>query len=130
MLRDALQLLPKGDGWRDIYYTHCPFPIAGADTLEAIPVNYWGKASAHTLTDGTGTVYKTGYLHFQLNNCGNNGILTPEQFMLRSKVEFSSAGASRTPADGSAHCTAFASSVSDGIGFHSHYRRDMSSDKL
>ena len=23
-----------------------------------------------TLTDGTGTTYKTAYLHFQLNNCG------------------------------------------------------------
>ena len=25
-----------------------------------------------TLTDGTGTTYKTGYLHFQLQNCGAN----------------------------------------------------------
>jgi hypothetical protein len=25
-----------------------------------------------TLTDGTGTVYRTAYSHFQLNNCGAN----------------------------------------------------------
>jgi hypothetical protein len=25
-----------------------------------------------TLTDGTGTIYRTAYLHFQLVNCGNN----------------------------------------------------------
>lgn len=30
-----------------------------------------------TLTDGTGTVYKTGYLHFQLNDCGNNVPVVP-----------------------------------------------------
>jgi|ERR1044071_2484359 hypothetical protein len=42
--------------------------------------------------------------------------------MLRSKVEFSWAGALGTPDDGSAHCTVFASSVSDGTGSHRHYR--------
>lgn len=41
-----------------------------------------------SLADGTGTTYKTAYLHFQLNNCSSPYFLV---FMLRSKVEFSSA---------------------------------------
>jgi len=27
---------------------------------------------SHTLTDGTGTAFRTAYLHFALNNCGSN----------------------------------------------------------
>jgi hypothetical protein len=32
-----------------------------------------------TLTDGTGTIYRTAYLHFQLVNCGQNIPVVPSQ---------------------------------------------------
>jgi hypothetical protein len=47
--------------------------------------------SSPTLTDGTGTVYRTAYLHFQLVNCGANipvvtgtEAITQDSFDLRS----------------------------------------------